>query len=99
MAMLEVTMTKQYSIAEARDHFPGIVREVEHNGPVELTRRGKPVAVLLSFEQYERLKSGRMSLGEAIDRWRRETDFEALGITGDEFEGLRDPSPGREFEW
>jgi prevent-host-death family protein len=99
MVTLEVLMTKQYSIAQARDHFPGIVKEVEHGAPVELTRRGKPVAILLSVEQYQRLKSGRMSLGEAIDRWRAETDFEALGITGDEFEGLRDPSLGREFEW
>ena len=36
-------MAHTYSIAEARDNLAKIVRESE-SGPVELTRRGRPVA-------------------------------------------------------
>ena len=39
-------MSKQYSIAEARDNFPRVVHEAETGEAVELTRRGKPVARL-----------------------------------------------------
>jgi prevent-host-death family protein len=56
MAILRVTMQKQYSIAEARDKLPSIVHEVEKAGPIKLTRRGKPVAVLIAESEYERLK-------------------------------------------
>lgn len=48
-------MTKKYSIADARDNFPGVVHEVEGGTRIELTRRGKPVAVLLGMGEYERL--------------------------------------------
>ncbi len=52
-------MPKQYSIAEARNHFTAIVRDVEREAAVELTRRGKPVAVLLSVQEYKRLSSNK----------------------------------------
>lgn len=79
-------MGKQYSIAQARDHLPGIVHEVERGAPVELTRRGKPVAVILSLQDYRRLSSGRIDLWQAIEpeEW---------------LEGVRARSPGRPFEW
>ena len=48
-------MTKRYSIAEARANLPTIVDEVEAGGQIELTRRGKPVAVVVSRPTYERL--------------------------------------------
>lgn len=48
-------MTDAYSIAEAKNNLSGLVHEAEQGHPVRLTRRGKPVAVLISTEQYERL--------------------------------------------
>ncbi len=45
-------MDKDYSIAEAKDHFSELVREVEHGGAVKITRRGKTVAVLISEGEY-----------------------------------------------
>jgi antitoxin Phd len=59
---------KQYSIAEARDRLPALVHEVEENGPVELTRRGKPVAVVLSMQEYERLQPRRVGFWENYER-------------------------------
>jgi prevent-host-death family protein len=48
-------MQKQFSIAEAKNRLPTIVHSVENGPSVELTRRGKPVAVILSIQEYERL--------------------------------------------
>jgi prevent-host-death family protein len=41
-------MSKRYSIAEARNNLASIVHELEVIDNIELTRRGKSVAVLLS---------------------------------------------------
>ena len=87
-------MVKTYSITEARDNLSGLVHEVEAGIRVELTRRGKPVAVLLSSEEYERLANGRRSFWESYAELRREFDLAELGIDPDEiFGGLRDTSP------
>lgn len=93
-------MSKKYSIAEARDNFPGVVHEAEAGTRIELTRRGKPVAVLIGIEDYARLAGGRRDFWEAYEEFRREFDLLRLGIDPDEiFRGVRDPSTGREFSW
>lgn len=91
-------MRKQYSIAAAKDNLPGIVHEVEQNGPVEFTRRGKPVAVLLSMEEYERLEPRKRDFGAALMRWREKIEREGIDIPLDTFEGIRDKSPGRDVQ-
>lgn len=55
-------MTDAYSIAEAKNNLSGLVHEAEQGHPVRLTRRGKPVAVLISTEQYERLSKPRKKI-------------------------------------
>jgi prevent-host-death family protein len=93
-------MTKRYSIAEARGKLPGVIHEAEAGARVELTRRGKPVAVLLGIEEYERLAGGRRDFWEAYEAFRREFDLGQLGIEPDEiFGGIRDSSRGRAFSW
>jgi prevent-host-death family protein len=89
-------MPKQYSIAEARNHFTAIVRDVERESAVELTRRGKPVAVLLSIQEYKRLSSGKGGFWKAFTAFRNRVNLQELGIEPDIFTGLRDQSPGRE---
>ncbi|MFZ5880924.1 MAG: type II toxin-antitoxin system Phd/YefM family antitoxin [Chloroflexota bacterium] len=42
-------------IAEAHNRLSALLRKIQKN-PVTLTRRGKPVGVLLSPEEYERLR-------------------------------------------
>ena len=90
-------MRKRYSIAEARNGLTGLVHAVEEGPPVELTRRGHPVAVLVSIKDFERLSGDRPDLWSAIERFRAETDLEALDVD-DILAGVRDPSPGREPE-
>jgi prevent-host-death family protein len=41
----------QYSIAQASDRLPELVDQAEQGTPVELTRHGKRVAVILSAEE------------------------------------------------
>ena len=92
-------MTRSYSIAEARDHFAAIVRDAERDSAVELTRRGEPVAVLLSIEEYRRLVAGRKNFWDAYSKFRDEVDLRRLGIEPEIFRGLRDVSTGREASW
>ncbi len=87
---------RQYSIAQARDRLPGIVHEVERGAPVELTRRGRPVAMIVSLRQFQRLASNRNDFWTALERFRASVELEQLGIEPELFEGVRDPSPGRE---
>lgn len=87
-------MTKRYSIAEARADLAQIVDEAVAGAEVELTRRGKPVAVVVSRQHLDRLRSERPTFAEA---YRRFLDRYPLdGIDADEvFGGLRDEGAGR----
>lgn len=92
-------MARQYSIAEARDNFASVVHEAEEGVEVELTRRGKPVAVLLSFEDYRRLRQRRQGFWEAYKKFRQEFDPAEVGLDVEEVFGDRDRTEGRDFEW
>ncbi len=50
-------MLKKYSIAEARHDLAAIVKELEQQPAIQITRRGQPVAVLVSAREFERLSS------------------------------------------
>lgn len=90
-------MNKKYSIAEARDQFAAIVREIEKEPAVEITRRGRPVAVLLSLREFHRLKF-RKNFWDAYCSFRNQYDLAKLDIEPEIFTGVRDKSPGREVK-
>ncbi len=87
---------KTYSVAEARQNFARLIRSAERGKAIEITRRGEPVAVLLSAAEYLALTGERPLFIEALRHLRERLDIEDLGIGDEEFEGLRDGSPGRE---
>jgi len=90
-------MSGPYSVAEAKDQLPRLVHEAEAGAVVEITRRGRAVAVLLSTDAYERLTTRPGSLWLGI----RELQAEygpALAEGDDPFADVRDPSPGRDVE-
>lgn len=91
-------MSKQYSIAEARHDLAAIVHEAETSGPVEFTRRGKSVAVLLAKAQYDKLIAQRKDFWEAYLAFRMSPDFAEVDIDPDIF-NVRDKSPGRDVEF
>lgn len=90
-------MPRDISIAEARNKLPALVHSVEGGPAVRLTRRGKPVAMLVSLEEYERLRPRRPDLWRAIEEFRERTDLRELDVD-EVFRGVRDPSPGREVD-
>ena len=93
-------MVKKYSIAEARDNFTSVVHEAEEGTKVELTRRGKPVAVLIGVEDFARMSTPKPSFWHLYQEYRRRHDLANLEIDPDEVWGdIRDSSPGRNFEW
>lgn len=51
-------MPASYSIADARHNLAAIEHELDHEPAIRLTRRGQPVAVLLSMSEYARMQSG-----------------------------------------
>ena len=91
-------MTKRYSIAEARQNLAAVVHELERRARIELTRRGKPVAVMLSMREFERMSAPRIRFWDAYEAYRETANLSQLGIEPAVFEGVRDRSPGREVE-
>jgi len=90
-------MKEQHSIASARSNLPQLVRRAESGKPVELTRRGESVAVLIGRKQYERLISKSRRFSEAWDAFTSEHALADLKIDPDEvFANVRDRTPGRE---
>lgn len=91
----------QVSIAEARNALTRLIYEAERGEPVHITRRGKPVAVIISEAVYERLKSGALEkdIWQAIQEWRAQTRFDWPELMPEEVDSWRDRSPGREFTW
>ena len=92
-------MMPTYSVAEARNRFAEIVHDLKHVSRIEVTRRGRPVAILISVEEFEKLRSGSISFASAYDAFRNTVDLTQAGIEPELFEGLRDASPGREMSW
>jgi prevent-host-death family protein len=89
----------QYSVAEGNSNFAKIVREAETKGPVKIFRRGKPIAVVLSLEEYERLAQPIENFWSAYLRWRSRADWSQVGNDDIDliFKDVRDKSPGRDF--
>ena len=77
-------MSKTFSIAQAKDRLPRLVHDAEAGVPVALTRRGKPVAVLISKAEYDRLK-GR----------KRKIDWSAISIDTRGFKFSREEANAR----
>ena len=69
-------MDDGYSIADARNNLPRLVHMAEDGDAVRLTRRGRPVAVLLSLSEYERLRAAGDGLWDRLQRFRDSVEAE-----------------------
>ncbi len=86
----------QYSIADAKNHLPRLVHKAEKGAPIELTRHGRPVAVILSRREYERLSTGKPRFGAALARFFERYPPGSEGVDAEFIDSLRDRSPGRD---
>jgi len=88
-------MARDYSIAEAKDHFAEAVRTAEAGETVTLTRRGRPVAVLLSESEFRRLSAPKRGFWPALEDFLSTFDSERDGVEAEYWQSLRDRGPGR----
>ncbi len=89
------------SIAQAKDHLPRLVRQAEQGEAVRITRRGKPVAVLVSAAEYQRLHAGqeRQDFWDLITEMRAAPNFAPVDWPLEEVNAWRDRRPARDFAW
>jgi prevent-host-death family protein len=88
-------MTRRYSIAKARSSLRTIVDQAEAGQEIELTRRGKPVVVVLSLNELERLRGARPQFGATYRRFLTAHPVEEYGLDENDVAGLRDTDAGR----
>jgi prevent-host-death family protein len=86
---------KRYSMADARANLPSLVDEVEAGKQIELTRRGRPVAVVISPREYTRLASERPGFSEAYRTFLARFALEDFAVDDDFFVQTRDTVTGR----
>ena len=95
ISMYNLHVAKTYSVAEARAHLPEILDDVEAGKEIQLTRRGRAVAVVLSAQRYEALRRERSGFGEAYRAFVGRHSPEEIGLESDFFDSIRDREPGR----
>ena len=83
-------MGTRYSVAEAKNRLPALLHEAEDGKPVEITRHGRSVAVVLSVEEYARLR------GAQPDPWVRYQEWRArsTSLSDADVDALVDPTRG-----
>jgi len=87
-------VAKRYSIADARTSLAAIVDQAEAGGEVELTRRGRAVAIVISLREFERLRGGRRSFAKAYGAFVEKHAPSEIGLDAD-FPPARDKDAGR----
>lgn len=89
---------KQLSIAEARNALPTLVKTVESGSPVEITKRGRGVVVVVPIAEYQRLlgQTG-SSFSETLELFRAQV-VDRNALKNCDFDNLRDLDLGREIE-
>ncbi|MCH9828698.1 MAG: type II toxin-antitoxin system Phd/YefM family antitoxin [Pseudomonadota bacterium] len=78
---------KTISIADARNRFTALIREAERGTPVQLSRRGTTVAVLLSAGDYQRLQAAAANASDFAawaQAWRQRLPTGFEGVTPEE---------------
>lgn len=98
IAIIKPIAMKTSTIAEAKNNLSQLIHQLEFDEPIHLTRHGKPVAVMLSETNYQKLTGKNKGLYQAIQQWRAQLEAEC-GFTESELKNLRTASHGRDFSW
>ncbi len=88
-------MAQRYSISDARTSLPAIVDRAEAGQQIELTRRGRPVAVVVSLREFERLRGDRPPFADAYKDFLEKYSLAEVGLDEDFVETVRDRGLGR----
>jgi prevent-host-death family protein len=88
-------MPRKYSIAEARASLARLVDDAEAGAEIELTRRGQPVAVIVSHSVLDQLRQRRAHFGDAYRVFLERFGRERVGLEPGDADAWRDRSRGR----
>jgi prevent-host-death family protein len=88
-------MKRSYSVASTRAKLAEIIDEVASGEDVEIVRRGKRVAILVSPARYALVFGERPGFGDLYAAFMRKHDPHAFGVDDDFAAELRDRSHGR----
>ena len=80
------------TISHLKNHLPEIVHNVEKGEDIQITRHGKPVAVIISLERYNHAFSSGAGIFSALQQWRTMYP-EADGFTDSELENMHNREP------
>jgi prevent-host-death family protein len=80
---------REWQLQEAKNRLSQVVDSALHDGPQTITLRGKPTAVVVSFEEYRRMTLPRVGLS---------TFFEQSPLYGVEFDISRSSDLPREVD-
>jgi prevent-host-death family protein len=88
-------MARRYSIAQARSQLPAIIDQAASGLEVELTRRGEPVAVVVSTREFDRLCGRRQHFSDAYQRFVAMYALRDIGLDAGFSKSVRDHMTGR----
>ncbi|HCM28866.1 MAG TPA: hypothetical protein DIC34_20405 [Treponema sp.] len=83
---------------EAKNRLTALVHEVEKGSPIQLTRHGKAVAVLMGSADYATLDDKGQSFSARLDRFRLEWPQDESPEWEDPFSGIRSDQDGRRVD-
>ncbi len=66
-----------WQLQEAKQHFSEVVERARNDGPQLVTKHGRDAVVIVSAEEYARLRTGGSGLVEMV---RRAPDFDLLEL-------------------
>ena len=95
MYIIRMPGSKRYSIAEARSNLPSIVCDAEAGLEVQLTRRGKPVAVVISLRKLARLRTDRPSFEETYRHFLSRNSLADVGLEDGFMQSIREKGTER----
>lgn len=83
------------SIYNARNNFSALVKSAEEGEVVELTKYDKPVAVIISYSEYEKLQEKKPDFLQALENLKAEYS-DVIDDEGLPFERSREcPDPNK----
>ena len=80
-------MMEQHSITDGQRNLPTLVQNAENGKAVALTRRGKPVAVLIGYREFEQLNEGRLGFSAAWRNFAHDAGLVELALDPEELFG------------
>lgn len=87
----------EVSVASAKNTLPQLIHQSEQGAHIQITRRGKPVAVLISLQEYHLLKQHQQR--SFADAWAAfQSRYADIPLDAVDLDGLRSSDTGRDIE-